>query len=63
MRIIGASGLLMSVKFLVRNTTTSFAPSSRWASKYHHSYVPALPSVRAPSSQGATWPGLIPIRL
>jgi hypothetical protein len=48
MRIIGLSGRPMSVKFLVRNSTTSFAPSSRCASKYHHSCVPWLPSVRSP---------------
>jgi hypothetical protein len=37
MRIIGLSGWWRSVKSLVKKTTTSLAPSSRWASKYHHS--------------------------
>jgi hypothetical protein len=45
-RIEGSSGFLRAVISLVRKTTTSFAPSSRCASKYHHSNVPREPSVR-----------------
>jgi hypothetical protein len=36
-RIDGLSGRLRAVISLVRKTTTSLAPSSRWASRYHHS--------------------------
>jgi hypothetical protein len=36
-RMAGVSGLSMTVNPLVRKTTTRVAPSSRCASKYHHS--------------------------
>ncbi|MEU8112386.1 hypothetical protein [Micromonospora sp. NPDC048947] len=53
-RSCGDSGLPAAPRSLFMNTTTTFAPSSRWASKYHHSYDPARLSVRAPSSHSRT---------
>src|SRR5882724_9925915 len=39
-RIVGVSGSFGAARSLFMNTTTRLDPSSRWESKYHHSYVP-----------------------
>lgn len=58
-RTKGVSGDLGEMKGgLVWNSTVRVEPSSRWASQYHHSNVPAAGSVRSPSSQGWMTPGV-----